>query len=193
MIKENIITAALRLFLLRGYKSVSLIDVANEVGITKGGIYHYFSSKDKLLHEAVHFFLDCSVGRYTELFNGNYTLHEILYFLLVENTFEEYSKNLIGVDSTCSIDHVHFAIEIVRLFPDIQERVQQTQVFLCTSLTEKIQDELRKGNIKTNLDSEALAIAIVAMLNGQKSLGMYFQSVELRKRILANIWELLRS
>ena len=43
--KNKIIVAALRLFLLRGYKYVSLIDVAQEVGITKGGIYHYFENK----------------------------------------------------------------------------------------------------------------------------------------------------
>ncbi len=193
MTKETIITAALRLFLLHGYKSVSLIDVANELGITKGGIYHYFSSKDELLQDAVHFFLDCTAARYKEIMNSKNSLQEILHFLLVENSVEEYSKKLIGVDSTGSIDHVHFAIEIVRLFPDIQQRVQQHQLFLCRTLAAKIQAEKEQGTIKASLDPEALAVTIVALLNGQKSLAACFQSVELRKKVLTNIWAILSS
>ncbi len=71
MTKENIIIASLRLFLMRGYTSVSLIDVAKEVGITKGGIYHYFSSKEELLNVAIYFFLDRFEEKYINLLNKN--------------------------------------------------------------------------------------------------------------------------
>ncbi|SMD07485.1 TetR/AcrR family transcriptional regulator [Sporomusa malonica] len=190
MTKENIIIAALRLFLMRGYKSVSLIDVAHEVGITKGGIYHYFSSKDDLLHTAIQFLLELFERNFKELLKQK-TLAEILHLLLVENSFEAYSKELLGVDNTCSLDHVHFAIEIMRLYPDIQERIQQNNVLICESLAARIQEAVDKGELKPSIDSYALSLAILAMLNGQKSLGMRFQTVEMRKRMLDNVWRLI--
>ena len=98
MTKENIVIAALRLFLTRGYKSVSLVDVANEVNITKGGIYHYFSSKDELLQVALHYLFDRLEANYSALLDDRNTLREVLHALIVEKTPEQYAKDLLGVD-----------------------------------------------------------------------------------------------
>ena len=69
MTKNTIIITALRLFLLRGYKNVSLVDVAKEMGITKGGIYHYFGSKEELFHSVICYLFDYFAGKYAELFS----------------------------------------------------------------------------------------------------------------------------
>ncbi len=47
--KQKIIDTAAALFHKKGYSSTSLDDVARELGITKAALYHYVSSKDKLL------------------------------------------------------------------------------------------------------------------------------------------------
>jgi len=36
------------MFMERGYADVSLNDILKPIGITKGGFYHYFKSKDEL-------------------------------------------------------------------------------------------------------------------------------------------------
>lgn len=47
--KQKIIDTAAALFHRKGYASTSLDDVASELGISKAALYHYVSSKDKLL------------------------------------------------------------------------------------------------------------------------------------------------
>jgi len=47
--KQKIIDTAAALFHRKGYSSTSLDDVAKELGISKAALYHYVSSKDKLL------------------------------------------------------------------------------------------------------------------------------------------------
>ena len=47
--KHDIREAARRLFAARGYDSVSMRDIAQEVGKHQGGIYNHFSSKQALL------------------------------------------------------------------------------------------------------------------------------------------------
>ena len=46
---QKIIDTAAALFHKQGYRSTSLDDVSKELGITKAAIYHYVSSKEKLL------------------------------------------------------------------------------------------------------------------------------------------------
>lgn len=191
--KESIIIVALRLSLTRGYKSVSLMDVANELGITKGGIYHYFSSKDDLLRAALRFSLDRFERKYAELVSERNTIQEILHCLLVDRTFEGDSRELIGLPRECSVDHVHFYIEMMRKFPDIQEKVQKIQVLTCETLAKRIQVAIDKGEIKSGLDSYAVAANIMAMVNGQKSLGSHFQCQEMRKRMMDTMWTLMNS
>lgn len=47
--RQKIIMAALQLFAEKGYTSTSVSQIAKEAGISKGLIYHYFSSKEEVL------------------------------------------------------------------------------------------------------------------------------------------------
>jgi AcrR family transcriptional regulator len=47
--KDEIVKAALDLFGRKGYLQTSMADVADAVGITKGGIYHHIDKKEDLL------------------------------------------------------------------------------------------------------------------------------------------------
>lgn len=191
MTKENIIIAALRLFLTRGYKSVSLIDVANEIGITKGGIYHYFSSKDNLLQVALHHLLDRFEAKYAELLSDKNSISEVLQALMVERVLEQYAKELLGVEGECSVDCAHFVVEIMGKFPDIQQRIEAGRVSICEVFAKKLEAAMECGEIRGGLDSYALASNIIAMANGQYSLGRQFHSQTMRQRMMDNIWMVL--
>lgn len=49
--KRKIIEAGARIFDKKGYENASLQDVLNETNMSKGGFYHYFSTKLELLRE----------------------------------------------------------------------------------------------------------------------------------------------
>src|SRR3954463_11841233 len=46
---EEVLDAAARVFARRGYSDASVQDVADELGILKGSLYHYISTKEDLL------------------------------------------------------------------------------------------------------------------------------------------------
>ncbi len=50
-VPERFIQAATRLFAEQDFPTTSVQEIVNAVGLTKGAFYHYFSSKDDLLHE----------------------------------------------------------------------------------------------------------------------------------------------
>lgn len=48
---DNILNSAKKLFLRFGYDKTSVADIANEAGVSKGGIYLYFKSKDDIMEK----------------------------------------------------------------------------------------------------------------------------------------------
>lgn len=51
--REFIIDEAYKLFLTRSYEAVSISDISNAIGFTKGALYHHFKNKEELFHEVV--------------------------------------------------------------------------------------------------------------------------------------------
>ncbi len=52
--RDRILAAALRLFAAQGYARVSVEEIADAAGVTKGAVYHWFSDKDDLGRELQH-------------------------------------------------------------------------------------------------------------------------------------------
>lgn len=50
-VPRRLLAAATRLFAERGYERTSVQEIVQAAGVTKGALYHYFGSKDDLLHE----------------------------------------------------------------------------------------------------------------------------------------------
>jgi AcrR family transcriptional regulator len=53
LVMSEILEHATRLFAERGYDGTTLQDIADAIGITRPGLYHYISSKEQLLAELV--------------------------------------------------------------------------------------------------------------------------------------------
>jgi TetR/AcrR family transcriptional regulator, cholesterol catabolism regulator len=49
--QQDVVVAAARLFAQRGYDQTSVPDLARELGLATGSLYHYFGSKEQLLIE----------------------------------------------------------------------------------------------------------------------------------------------
>ena len=51
--RARLLAAAAELFLARGYEAVSILDVAERAGVTKGGLYGHFRTKGQMLVEVI--------------------------------------------------------------------------------------------------------------------------------------------
>jgi AcrR family transcriptional regulator len=61
--RERIVHAARRLFNRHGFEQVSIDRIMSEAGLTRGGFYHHFDSKDALYAAAVASFSSCNPFR----------------------------------------------------------------------------------------------------------------------------------
>ncbi|KGK82244.1 TetR/AcrR family transcriptional regulator [Clostridium sp. HMP27] len=59
--KKELLKVAEKLFLDKGYEQTSIDDILKESGISKGGFYHYFKSKDEVLSESINNIIEESI------------------------------------------------------------------------------------------------------------------------------------
>ena len=52
--KGKILTAARKLFLKFGYRTATMDDIAEDLGISKKTLYEHYNSKNKLIEDVVH-------------------------------------------------------------------------------------------------------------------------------------------
>src|SRR3954470_3052416 len=64
--RERILEAAAQLFREKGFEGIGLADLMKEAGLTHGGFYGHFSSKDDLIAQATSRELTRSLAHWTE-------------------------------------------------------------------------------------------------------------------------------
>jgi TetR/AcrR family transcriptional regulator, cholesterol catabolism regulator len=65
--QQDVVVAAARLFAQRGYDQTSVPDLARELGLATGSLYHYFGSKEQLLIEICDQLMDPLLERARDL------------------------------------------------------------------------------------------------------------------------------
>jgi len=156
MNKELIMDTAARLFAESSYETVSLDDIANNIGATKGLIYHYFPSKGALLGELLlwtHNLFRESVNPAWETTDAD-PVDKLKKIIKAHIDFNyEYSYMIIVVFRTVNLIPLEMRRKIKRL------RESYTKKF--RSLIEDVQEvgQLVQG------DSESVTMSIMSLIN----------------------------
>lgn len=139
--KEKILEKALDLFLNLGFKSVTMDDLANEMGISKKTIYTHFNNKTQLVDESImHLFWGISAGIdqiCSTAKNPIEELYEIKKFVMV------YLKN-----EKSSPQH-----QLQKYYPQTYDKIRSKQMEMMEACTiENIKRGIDMGIYRENLN-----------------------------------------
>lgn len=76
--RTQLLAIAAELFATRGYSQTTVRDIADEAGILSGSLYHHFDSKEAMLSEILHQFMDGLLANFQEIVEGGKTPRETL-------------------------------------------------------------------------------------------------------------------
>jgi len=76
--RQNILKVAKRLFIERGFKSVTVANIAEKAELSKGAIYLYFSSKEEIYAQILLTDIEHFHGEISQIFNGGKSAADIL-------------------------------------------------------------------------------------------------------------------
>lgn len=83
-VRERVMRAAIALFATKGFGATSVREIADAAGVTKGGVYHYFESKDDLLYEVHTRMLRMQTSRMNTIADDDSPLPERLHAIIAD-------------------------------------------------------------------------------------------------------------
>ena len=157
--REEIISAAKKLIIEKGYIKTSVEDITNEVGIAKGSFYTYFKSKDFLMETLLTEKAEIHREFMDKLIDNSKTLCEALeqyfkYYLIMPTLDIEFV--LVMVKMMRSIDSVGKGI-IEKLETDKRNRKNE-----FISIMKKYIDEI---DIQDEKDFDRYGLLVFGMIN----------------------------
>jgi len=165
--KETILLTAFRMFAVNGYDGVSLNSIIKESGLTKGGVYYHFSSKDELFQEVVQTFV---ISYYTNkikkiVTNNRKSVRKRLYdsYSMPALLLKE-AKELFPLESNSFAFYLTF--DALRKFDNLKQAVTDCYNEITELIILLLEEGIAKKEIKDDIDVRSLSIEIVSLLDG---------------------------
>jgi AcrR family transcriptional regulator len=180
--REHILQVAGRLFLQCNYDGVSIQDITRAAGMTKGALYHHFTSKEQLFEEVAHNLVGTSHTDFSALpsdsLRGFYTT-------LVENRRardDAAEKAELPNAPEFEINVYNLLWDAVRLLPGFRASMESLNNLEHSAWTEAIQAAIDRGEIRGGLNADKIArlftsvpdgVGVTSMLKGGNSSARY--------------------
>jgi len=156
-----ILEQATRVFSLSGFSGTSMDALTRATGLTKGGIYNHFGSKEALALEAFDFAQNLMQQRFRQMFQGRadacarlLAMVELFQSIVVEPLFP----------GGCLI--LNTAIEADDTNPALRIRAQQAVDTWQAYVTRTIQQGIERQQIKPGTDPARVLTTLLAPLEG---------------------------
>lgn len=129
--KRELLNIAERLFVEKGFQQTSVDDILQASGLSKGGFYHYFKSKDELISESIKNLLDELVVIIQKIVNDDKlgAMDKLNLFFIEKSKFQnskyEYAK-LLGAMMQTEVSQYFFYITMSnKLVPPLAQIISQ--------------------------------------------------------------------
>ncbi len=166
--KDHILGVAIKLFLQKNLKEVTLKEIVNKTGLSKGAFYHYFESKEQLFEEILELFystvMNIDYNKYSshslyEFYNDCSNDKEVIRINLPQNTEED-------EDSYFNMNFFYLIFDGLRLFPEFRKRMKDFQEKEMKAWTKIIRQARAKGEIKSTLSDKHIAMIFIHTSDG---------------------------
>jgi TetR/AcrR family transcriptional regulator, transcriptional repressor for nem operon len=160
--KERLLDAAVNVIRAKGYSAATVDDICQSAGVTKGGFFHHFESKEDLAVSAAQYFSSMSDGLFS---TASYrTLADPVDRLL---GYVDFRKALLRgelAEFTCLLGTM--VQEAYATHPSIRQACDQGISAQVAMLEADIAEALRKHRIKSQWSARSLALHIQAVIQG---------------------------
>lgn len=169
--REKILNVAFNLFLQKGYRDVSLKEIVDQVGLTKGAFYHYFKGKEQLFTEVIdHYFLSLSDYIYEQLPKDHLKTFMNGYLKILTEQIDRISREAIKEGNTVSLSYYYLAFDALRILPGFGTKIREVYLREEGAWMEVIANAKASGEIESSVDTQHLAKLFISVNDG---LGMH--------------------
>lgn len=187
--REHIIKKATVLFLHKSFKAVTMKEIVEATGLSKGAFYHYFPSKETLFLEVVDTFVKMLYINFNKLSKNS--LFQF-YHEYIDNSYKKFmqlKKFLEDTNDDDDINYIALSFDAMNLFPGFKEQVQRLHIEELAAWEDMIRLATENGEIKSSMSAMQIAKLFVYVSDGiGQRLIMQGQISDIQDELLA-LWD----
>lgn len=184
--REHILDVTFKLFLQKSFKEVTLKEIVEKTGLSKGAFYHYFTSKEQLFLELVNDVLSSVLDVPYEQFSKVSLYHFYIDYI---NYYVENLKYQNEEGSTPSFNYISLIFDAIKLFPDFQERLQKSKEVQLSSWKNIIRTAREKGEINSPMSDDQIANMFINSSSGVEMQSIFKGNSEDIGKTLITLWD----
>lgn len=183
--KERILSIALYYFIKKPYTEVTMSEILRDSGLSKGGFYHHFESKEILYHEVIDkFILGTFMMEYVHFTSNPYNLPFCEFVpAYIKSTLEhllEFTNNKLG-ELKLNTEDINIYMVMFDMmkhykgFGTMVDKLHKSEIVMFKTLIDKAKE---KGEIRKEIDSQSLANHVHTFMHGIGVLAMLDKGLE---------------
>jgi AcrR family transcriptional regulator len=173
--KEQILAIAFKLFFKKGYKGVTMKDLVEASGLSKGAVYHYFSSKEDLYNHTMEQFLTQYLDSFELEYDQNLTLRENIKSLFGRFSPMTEQMNTSTEEAAEGLSNYLIFLQSLMRKPEFKSKLQKYNENFYLEFSKWIRIAQDKDEIKKSMDPWLLAVHLTALMKG---LGVLYAFVD---------------
>ncbi len=186
--RQAILERAAQVFNVHGYSGTAMSELMRQTGLTKGGIYNHFGSKEALALEAFDFAMDAITLRFRQVLKGR--VRAIDRLLATVEIFRGMIEEPI-IMGGCPI--LNTAIEADDVHPALRDRARRAMSEWHHFIVRTATKGIAAGELLPETDPEALATVITATLEGAVMLSKLYGDTTHMNRVVEHLTRYLGS
>jgi AcrR family transcriptional regulator len=191
--REHILQTSFHLFMQKGYKEVTMKDIVNNTGLSKGAFYHYFDSKEKVFEEVIKRFFGDTLNEDLNVCSGNsleYFYNTLLSRIKTNRkNFEQLPVVKGGKKS--NMNYYYLIFDAMRIIPKFKEQHKSTQEHELKTWINVVSSARANGEISSAMTDEQIAKLFIYIGDGVNVSKISSNDVARIEKELKFLWDCL--
>jgi len=198
--KDKIIKKAFLYFLTYDYDRVSLIKIAESISITKGGIYHYFKSKEELFKEVIIFIINMMDNNTLKITKIEMSFNNLVKYLFsFEQLYNQFEESFLDIELSdikdkdiMQLNFLFLLFSGLKKFPELNENVALIYSNATKIIEEIITEHQKRSIIRKDLNPEILAYQIISIVEGFILISIFNNKLDRKnigEQMFDNFWK----
>jgi AcrR family transcriptional regulator len=162
--KEHIISVASELFLQKNFKEVTMKEIVDKTGLSKGAFYHYFESKEKLFEEVIDNLLSSQMHFDFDKYS-NSSLYEF-YHACASNLSQLKGIILDNKNAACAPNFYFLIFDAMNLIPGFKQKMESFTKKELREWSQIIKRAKKSGEIKSTMSDKQIAQVFTSTSDG---------------------------
>lgn len=187
--KEHILKVSFGLFLQKSFKEVTMKEIVERTGMSKGAFYHYFNSKEQIYLEIINSAFSSVLYVDFSQFNSNSLnafYHDYIAYL---NRIYDSFLSTVEDNSSFDLNYYSLIFDAIRLFPDFREKMIVSTCADLEAWVKIIHTAKEQGEIKSSMSDEQIANVFIYTNSGISMENIMTGRSEDITKSLLNLWD----